>query len=92
MKILSILVPETMSAVRSWNFIPDENVYHLAVDAVDRVVAGRITSTVIKGGVINSDGVLSYREEDSRPYNPIHYDGAPVTRDFRAEMHFFIRL
>jgi hypothetical protein len=69
--------------VSSRNFIPDENVCHLAVD---RVVAGRITSTIIKGGVINSDGVLSYREEDSRPYNPIHYDGTPVTRDFRAEM------
>lgn len=60
--------------MRSWNFTPDENVYHLAVD--DTAVAGCITSTIINGGVINSDSVLSYREEDSRPYNPIHYSGA----------------
>lgn len=68
-KILSIQALEVFIKCPQ-NFTPIENIYHLAPD--DTAVTDHITNAVINGDIINSAGVLSYREEDSR--NPIHYN------------------
>jgi len=61
-QVLEIFIKyDVLEILRRKTFI----ILHLTIP-----VTGRITNAVING-IINSAGVLSYREEDSR--NPIHY-------------------